>query len=121
MLPPFDLGFIAFPCPAFGLLAAPMQELLYQFPYVAFMILNIEKLLNQVRYALGSPQLIGPAMCFRALAQKEFQLMKLTFRQLARSAGRRNRLQPVNSAARHRTPAVERSAIDAENLSNLSM
>ena len=91
-LPAFDFGFIAFPRPAFGLLAAPMQKLRYYFSHMAFMVLNSKIFLNQVRRALGSPQLVGPAVRFRALPEKEFQFMKLRVIQLARCAGVRNGL-----------------------------
>jgi len=121
LFPMFDFGFIAFPRPAFGLLAAPMQELPYYFPHVAFMVLNSKKLLNQVRHALGSPQLVVPAMCFRALSQKKFQFMKLRFLQLARLLGMRNGFQSVRSTAGHGAPAVERPSIHAQNLSDLGM
>ena len=98
-----------------------MQELAYYFPHVAFMVLNSEKLLNQVRHALGSPQLVGPAVRFCTLPQKEFQFMKLRFIQVARCAGMRKGKQTVRSTARHGTPAVERSTIHAENLGDLGM
>jgi hypothetical protein len=68
-LPAFDFGLIALPRPAFGLLAAPMQELGHYFPHVAFMVLNSEKLVNQARHALGSPQLVGPTVHFCTLPQ----------------------------------------------------
>jgi hypothetical protein len=59
-------------------------------PYVAFMVLNVEKLPNQERHALGSPQIVGPTMCFRTLTEQVFQFMKLRFLQLARRAGMRH-------------------------------
>ena len=121
LLPAFDFGLIALPRPAFGLLAAPMQKLAYYFPHVAFMVLNVEKLLDQVRHALGRPQLVGPAVGFCALPEKKFQFMQLRFIQLAWCARMRKRKQPVRSIARHGTPAVERSAIHAENLGDLGM
>jgi hypothetical protein len=121
LLPAFDFGLIALPRPAFGLLAGPMQELAYNFPHVALMVLDSEKLLNQVRHTLGSPQLIGPAVRFGPLPQKEFQFMKLRFIQLARCTGVRNGNQPVRTAACHGAPAVERSTIHAENLGDLGM
>ena len=120
-LPAFDFILIALPRLAFGLLAAPMQELGYYFPHVAFMVLHSKKLVNQVRHALGSPQLVGPTMHFCALAQEIFQFMKLRFIQPARCAGMRNGKQTVRSIARHGTPAVERSTIHPENLSDLGM
>jgi hypothetical protein len=121
LLPAFDFGLIALPRLALRLLAAPMQEFGYYFPHVAFMVLNSEKLVNQVRHALGSPQFVGPAMRFCALPQKEFQIMKLCFIQLARCAGMRKGKQAVRSIASHGTPAVERSTIHAENLGDLGM
>ena len=87
----------------------------------ALMILNVEILLNQVHYAPGSPQLIGPAVGFRTLSQKEFQVMKLSFRQIARRAGMSDGFQAVRSAQRHPAPAVKRSSFHAKNFGNLSM
>lgn len=121
LLPAFDFGLITLPRLAFGLLAAPMQELAYYFPHVAFMVLNSEELLNQVRHALGSPQLVGPAVRFCPLPQKEFQFMKLRIIHLARCTGMRNGNQPVRTAACHGAPAVERATIHAENLGDLGM
>ena len=121
LLPTFDFIFIAFPRPTFGLLATPMQELAQYFPNVAFMVLNSEKLLNQVRHALGSPQLIGPAVSFCALPEQELQFMKLSFIQLRLASGMGNGFQPVRALARHVAPAVKRPAIHAQNLSDLGM
>lgn len=120
-LPAFDFDFVALPRPAFRLLAAPMQELAYYLPYVAFMVLNAKEPLNQVRHALGSPQLVRPTVRSCALAQKEFQFMQLRFIQLARRAGMRNGKQAVRTAACHGAPTVERSTIHAQNLGDCGM
>ena len=121
LLPACDFVLIALPRPAFGLLAAPMQEFGHYFSHVACMVLNSEKLVNQVRHALGSPQLIGPTVHFCALPQKIFQFMKLRLIQPARCAGMGNGKQTVRSLARHGSPAVERPTIHAENLGDLGM
>lgn len=120
-LPAFDFSLIAFPRPAFGFLAAPMQELPHYFPHVACMVLNSEKLLNQVRHALGSPQLVRPAVSFCALPEQELQVMMLRFIQLRLGSEMGNGLQPVRAVAIHVAPAVKRPARHAQNLSNLGM
>jgi hypothetical protein len=91
------------------------------FSDVSFVILNVEKFLNQLRHALGSPQLVGPTVSFRALSQEEFQVMKLSFRQMARHAGMSNGHQPVRSAQRHPAPAVKRASIHVKNFGDLRM
>ena len=98
-----------------------MQDVAHHSPHVAFMVLNIEKLLNQIHHALGSPQLIGPTVSFRTLSQEKFQVLKLIFRQVARRARMRNGVQAVRLAESHAAPAIKRSAIHAKNLRDLSM
>jgi len=121
LLPAFDFSLIAFPRPAFGFLAAPMQEFPHYFPHVAFVVLNPEKLLNQARHALGSPQLVGPAVSFCTLPEQELQVMKLRFIQLRLGSGMGNGFQPVRAVAIQVAPAVKRPTGHAQNLSNLGM
>jgi hypothetical protein len=112
--PPFYTLFVSFTGPAARLLRRPFEALPQKTADVIVMQRHAEVSVNEFGDALRGPQLVGPAMRLRSLAEQAFEFPLLVEGQARRGAGVRSRGEAVRKPFEFK-PAVDGTGTDAHN------
>ena len=112
--PPFHLLVVALAGAFLRFLTGPVQTLFQQLTYMLRVILDAKVSFDQDRHPPRGPQLIGPTVCHRPLAEQGSQLAQLRVRHAARTTRGRFGTQTTPMASQP-SPPMDRSTGDPQN------